>query len=168
MDGKAVIEGAARRNGKATASMVRLAGHPPNGNKNHELDSQQARPANNATAVASLSINDMHGRVDHALGELKFEVPTGADRLAEAARYSLLAGGKRLRPVLVMATAQAMGAMTDYVLPTACAIELLHTNSLIVDDLPGDGQSPKATRTASAAPSIRRRRGDSGGLCAAG
>ena len=132
MDSKTVIERAARRKGKAASSALRLTGHP---HKNHELDSYQARPANDA-AVASLSIGDMHERVERALAELKFEVPLGADRLAEAARYSLLAGGKRLRPVLVMATAQAMGAMTDYVLPTACAIELLHTNSLIVDDLP--------------------------------
>lgn len=87
-------------------------------------------------ALASLSVADLHKRVESALVEIDFEVAPGADRLAEAARYALLAGGKRVRPVLVMATAQAMGLAVDDVLPTACAIEMIHTNSLIVDDLP--------------------------------
>jgi geranylgeranyl diphosphate synthase type II len=81
------------------------------------------------------SIGDLHREVEDALAAADFDVPIGAGRLAEAARYALLAGGKRVRPILVMATAQAMGAATD-VLPTACAIEMIHTNSLIVDDLP--------------------------------
>ena len=57
-------------------------------------------------------------------------------RLREAMRYSLLAGGKRLRPILVMAAAEACGAPAEAVLPTACAFEALHTYSLIHDDLP--------------------------------
>lgn len=85
---------------------------------------------------AWLSMDELHAQVEWALTELDFEVAPGADRLAEAARYALLAGGKRARPVLVMATAQALGLATDMVLPTACAIEMIHTNSLIVDDLP--------------------------------
>jgi geranylgeranyl diphosphate synthase type II len=51
-------------------------------------------------------------------------------------RYSLLAGGKRIRPVLALATARALGTPTDAVLPIAAAIELIHTYSLIHDDLP--------------------------------
>ena len=51
-------------------------------------------------------------------------------------RYSLLAGGKRFRPVLVLATAEAIHADPDSVLPLAAAIELIHTYSLIHDDLP--------------------------------
>jgi geranylgeranyl diphosphate synthase type II len=51
-------------------------------------------------------------------------------------RYSLLAGGKRIRPVLALATAGAVGARPDDVLPLAAAIELIHTYSLIHDDLP--------------------------------
>src|SRR5690349_18744305 len=51
-------------------------------------------------------------------------------------RYSLLAGGKRIRPVLALATARAVGAPTEEVLPVAAAIELIHTYSLIHDDLP--------------------------------
>jgi geranylgeranyl diphosphate synthase, type II len=51
-------------------------------------------------------------------------------------RYSLLAGGKRVRPVLTLATARALGADPERFLPAACAIELIHTYSLIHDDLP--------------------------------
>jgi geranylgeranyl diphosphate synthase type II len=51
-------------------------------------------------------------------------------------RYSLLAGGKRIRPVLALATAEAVGADQEEVLPVAAAVELIHTYSLIHDDLP--------------------------------
>jgi len=53
-----------------------------------------------------------------------------------AMRYSVLAGGKRLRPILVIAGAEAVGGGAELVLPTACALELIHTYSLIHDDLP--------------------------------
>src|SRR3954449_2243893 len=51
-------------------------------------------------------------------------------------RYSLLAGGKRIRPVLALATAEALGGDAAGVLPLAAALELIHTYSLIHDDLP--------------------------------
>ncbi len=57
-------------------------------------------------------------------------------RLHEAMRYSLFCGGKRLRPLLVFAGAEAVGGDTDHVLPLACAVECIHTFSLIHDDLP--------------------------------
>ena len=56
--------------------------------------------------------------------------------LEEAMRYSLLGGGKRIRPVLALATAEAIGLDHATVLPLAGAIELIHTYSLIHDDLP--------------------------------
>ncbi|PRZ13038.1 MULTISPECIES: polyprenyl synthetase family protein [Laceyella] len=56
--------------------------------------------------------------------------------LKDAMRYSLLAGGKRFRPVLVLATVEALGGNTQQALPFACAIEMIHTYSLIHDDLP--------------------------------
>src|SRR6476661_9964227 len=56
--------------------------------------------------------------------------------LEEAMRYSLLAGGKRIRPVLALATARAIGLEPAAVLPLAAALELIHTYSLIHDDLP--------------------------------
>ena len=57
-------------------------------------------------------------------------------RLKEAMGYSVLNGGKRLRPVLCLATAKSIGCRTEQVMPTACAIEFIHTYSLIHDDLP--------------------------------
>ena len=66
--------------------------------------------------------------------------PEGSDlpqhRLIKAMRYSLLAGGKRIRPVLVLAFCEAAGGETKEALPIACAVEMLHTYSLIHDDLP--------------------------------
>ncbi len=60
----------------------------------------------------------------------------GSSRIASAMKYSLMAGGKRIRPVLCIAAAEAVGGKADKVLPAACAIEMIHTYSLIHDDLP--------------------------------
>jgi len=60
----------------------------------------------------------------------------GAGRLGEAMRYALLAGGKRLRPILVLAACEAVGAPAERALAPACAIEMVHTYSLVHDDLP--------------------------------
>ncbi|HEV7750235.1 MAG TPA: farnesyl diphosphate synthase [Baekduia sp.] len=76
-------------------------------------------------------------QVDRYLDALRF--PSRAPRtdgLEEAMRYSLLAGGKRIRPVLALATAGAVGLDQSRVLPLAAALELIHTYSLIHDDLP--------------------------------
>lgn len=54
----------------------------------------------------------------------------------EAMRYSLLAGGKRLRPILCLASCELVGGTIDMAMPTACALEMVHTMSLIHDDLP--------------------------------
>ncbi len=75
-------------------------------------------------------------RVDRGLDQLLPPAATPPARLHEAMRYSLQAGGKRLRPVLVLATARLFGAKDDAALPAAVAIECLHTYSLIHDDLP--------------------------------
>lgn len=58
------------------------------------------------------------------------------DNLKEAMSYSLMAGGKRLRPLLVIAAAEALHGSRDAALPVACAVEMVHTYSLIHDDLP--------------------------------
>jgi geranylgeranyl diphosphate synthase type II len=58
------------------------------------------------------------------------------DRLREAMRYCLLAPGKRLRPILVLMAAEACGGRRETALPAACAVEMVHTYSLIHDDLP--------------------------------
>ncbi len=62
--------------------------------------------------------------------------PSASSRIADAMRYSVMAGGKRLRPVLCLAAAEAVGGSTDDAINTAVAIELIHTYSLIHDDLP--------------------------------
>ena len=75
-------------------------------------------------------------RVDAYLETLRFADEPAAAGLEEAMRYSLLAGGKRIRPVLSLATARAIGRADEDVLPLAAAVELIHTYSLIHDDLP--------------------------------
>ena len=60
----------------------------------------------------------------------------GISKVDEAMLYSLMAGGKRLRPVLLMATAEALGKKGYNYLPVACGLEMIHTYSLIHDDLP--------------------------------
>jgi geranylgeranyl diphosphate synthase type II len=79
---------------------------------------------------------DLRELVEEYLARLRFaeEPPTAG--LDEAMRYSLLAGGKRIRPVLALATARAIGRDPADVLPYAAALELIHTYSLIHDDLP--------------------------------
>jgi len=74
--------------------------------------------------------------VDNALKDIIEEYAPLVSRLVESMRYSLMAGGKRLRPILCMAGATAVGANDNDVLPVACALELIHTYSLIHDDLP--------------------------------
>lgn len=58
------------------------------------------------------------------------------EKIYESMRYSLLAGGKRLRPILCIATCELLGGTVDMAMPTACALEMIHTMSLIHDDLP--------------------------------
>jgi geranylgeranyl diphosphate synthase type II len=75
-------------------------------------------------------------QVEQYLSGLRFSADGSTAGLEEAMRYSLLAGGKRIRPVLSLATAEAVGMDPAEVLPAAAAIELIHTYSLIHDDLP--------------------------------
>jgi geranylgeranyl diphosphate synthase type II len=84
-------------------------------------------------------LGDTRRRIEDALGRYLPAVEPGGDvptRLAEAMRYSLEAGGKRLRPLLTVMAAEACGATVEAALPAACAIEMVHTYSLIHDDLP--------------------------------
>ena len=74
--------------------------------------------------------------VERYLEGMRFSHEPLTAGLEEAMRYSLLAGGKRIRPVLALATARAVGLEQREVLPLAGAIELIHTYSLIHDDLP--------------------------------
>ncbi|HIK10706.1 MAG TPA: polyprenyl synthetase family protein [Oscillatoriaceae cyanobacterium M33_DOE_052] len=72
--------------------------------------------------------------VEEALdGFLPVQYP---EKIYEAMRYSLLAGGKRLRPILCLSSCLMMGGTEEMAMPTACALEMVHTMSLIHDDLP--------------------------------
>jgi len=78
----------------------------------------------------------LRAEVEAYLAGLRFAREPAAAGLEKAMRYSLLAGGKRIRPVLALATANALGREAEDVLPLAAALELIHTYSLIHDDLP--------------------------------
>jgi geranylgeranyl diphosphate synthase type II len=88
-----------------------------------------------ASAVAGYP-EHLRVQVEDYLTNLRFAREPSAAGLEEAMRYSLLAGGKRIRPVLALATASAAGIDPADVLPLAAALELIHTYSLIHDDLP--------------------------------
>lgn len=75
-------------------------------------------------------------RVDEGLRRFLLEVSGWPVPLKEAMAYSLDAGGKRIRPILALAAAEALGGNAGAVLPVACALECIHTFSLIHDDLP--------------------------------
>jgi len=88
------------------------------------------------SATAALYPTELQERVDAYLARASLGTDAGVQRLRDAMRHSLLAGGKRIRPVLALATAEALGHEADEVLPFAAAIEMIHTYSLIHDDLP--------------------------------
>jgi geranylgeranyl diphosphate synthase type II len=80
------------------------------------------------------SLEELRGLVEAELARLPFASELG--ELERALRYSLLGGGKRIRPVLCLATGEALGRDPREFLPAACSLELVHTFSLVHDDLP--------------------------------
>ncbi|PSP16850.1 MAG: farnesyl-diphosphate synthase [Cyanobacteria bacterium QS_8_64_29] len=93
-----------------------------------------AAPANTAAFDLDAYLAARQAAVERALAQAL----TGDDpqQIYEAMRYSLLAGGKRLRPILCLASCELVGGSTETAMPTACALEMIHTMSLIHDDLP--------------------------------
>ena len=83
-----------------------------------------------------MTATEYKSRIDAALETYFASAPAPLNGLAEAMRYSLLAGGKRIRPMLVLEFCRICGGDIDAAMPVACAIEMLHTYSLIHDDLP--------------------------------
>ena len=85
---------------------------------------------------------DLSSYLDSKRGEINaslekcLQTAPDSGRLVTAMRYSLMVGGKRLRPVLCLAAAEAVGGQTEDAMPAACALEMIHTYSLIHDDLP--------------------------------
>src|ERR1700735_4754556 len=105
------------------------------------------RPTRSASAAVGVTLpltpplspvfpEHLRDDVERYLEQVRFSDEIGTTGLEEAMRYSLLAGGKRIRPVLALATAGAIGRERGSVLPLAAALELIHTYSLIHDDLP--------------------------------
>jgi geranylgeranyl diphosphate synthase type II len=74
--------------------------------------------------------------VDKALAESVVAKSHREEKISESMRYSLLAGGKRVRPALCIAACEMMGGTQELAMPTAVALEMIHTMSLIHDDLP--------------------------------
>ena len=81
-------------------------------------------------------LDESREKVEQALNTLMPREGSHPDRLVSAMRHSLFAGGKRIRPILVLAAAAAAGGKDNFALQPACAVELVHTYSLIHDDLP--------------------------------
>lgn len=81
-------------------------------------------------------IREQAEQVHQALDEYMEKMDSLPSVLRDSMRYSLLAGGKRLRPVLVLATVESLGGNPGKAIPFACAVEMIHTYSLIHDDLP--------------------------------
>jgi len=81
-------------------------------------------------------LRDRGERVEAALARLLAAPDEPSRDLFEAMRYMVLGGGKRLRPVLVLLAAEACGGSAEAAMPAACAVEMVHTYSLIHDDLP--------------------------------
>ena len=100
-------------------------------------------PAATTRAPRRAFPDDLVALIEDYLAGLRFSDGPRTAGLEEAMRYSLLAGGKRVRPVLALATARAIGSDPVSVLPAAAAIELIHTYSLIHDDLPAMACSPR-------------------------
>ncbi|MDO3376937.1 polyprenyl synthetase family protein [Geoalkalibacter halelectricus] len=81
-------------------------------------------------------LKDQAALVDAALDRYLPGADTLPEKLHQAMRYSVMAGGKRIRPILVLAACRAVGGREELALPAACALEMIHTYSLIHDDLP--------------------------------
>ncbi len=96
------------------------------------------------TASLEVFVDQVRAEVERGLDRALLRPPHCPELLAEAMRYSVFAGGKRLRPILTLAAADAVAVRDntdraramDLALPAACAVELIHTYSLIHDDLP--------------------------------
>jgi geranylgeranyl diphosphate synthase type II len=85
---------------------------------------------------ASAAMEALRQAADEALDRALPPESAWPATIHRAARYSLFAGGKRIRPVLVLAAGEAVGGVREELMPLACAVEMIHTYSLIHDDLP--------------------------------
>ena len=121
-----------RAGGRTGAGRARASARP----SRPAAAAQHPKCLPSAAVVASSYPDHLRAEVERYLETLRFSTEPASTGLDEAMRYSLLAGGKRIRPVLALATARAIGRPAEWALPLAAAIELIHTYSLIHDDLP--------------------------------
>lgn len=96
----------------------------------------RVRPDGPASFDLETYLSRRQALIDRALGRFVPAERVKPPTIHKAMRYSLFAGGKRIRPVLCLAAAEACGGAAEAALPLACAVELIHTYSLIHDDLP--------------------------------
>ncbi|MEH1895918.1 MAG: geranylgeranyl diphosphate synthase CrtE [Nostoc sp.] len=97
-------------------------------------DNVQKIPPEEATFNLAVYLKERQKLCDRALDRaIPIIYP---EKIYESMRYSLLAGGKRVRPILCLATCEMIGGTIEMAMPTACAVEMIHTMSLIHDDLP--------------------------------
>src|SRR5690606_30228038 len=80
--------------------------------------------------------NKINFKLDNYLNMDKFKYLKYSQQIVDAMRYSIFAGGKRLRPILLISANNMVGGTMDESIALACAIEMIHTYSLIHDDLP--------------------------------
>lgn len=98
----------------------------------------KSQKSSNPFVMSDLKVwlSDKQKRVDQQLDALLPSEDTRPSTLHQAMRYSTFAGGKRLRPLLCLAAAEACGGKEEHALFPACAVEIMHTYSLVHDDLP--------------------------------
>jgi geranylgeranyl diphosphate synthase type II len=89
-----------------------------------------------AIAVRRTELEQLRASVDNALSDVLRDDPTSPNRLHAAMRYAVLSPGKRIRPLLALLSARHLGCPGHAALPGACALELVHAASLVLDDLP--------------------------------
>ena len=89
-----------------------------------------------ATAEFTQYLKTTAAAVDRALDKFLPAEKVAPQTIHKAMRYSVFAGGKRLRPILCLAAAEACGGDPEKAMAAACAVEVLHTYSLVHDDLP--------------------------------
>ncbi len=97
---------------------------------------RKARVGRVSTFEIDRYLKERAALVERELAKAVPESGGPASQLSEAMRYSLLGGGKRLRPILVLAACEAVGGRIEAAMAFACAIEMIHTYSLVHDDLP--------------------------------
>ncbi|HEY5645356.1 MAG TPA: polyprenyl synthetase family protein [Pseudomonadales bacterium] len=95
----------------------------------------EAKPQSNTPDYPEQFVG-IRRQIERRLSEIAPTVAGSAPRLKRSMRYSLLDGGKRLRPLITVLTAEALGGDAEDAVDAACAIEMVHTASLVIDDLP--------------------------------